>query len=137
MDSTQKVKNKQESIFLPFKNELTKDLSLWNVNLLWIVAVFSIFTTGFLGYIAFRDINFNIGDIQIIYNYPDSDWIRSYRYFFMGIISIPIIYLLVLISQIKRIYSVNPKIVIGILWLGIFQNIFLIVAVYQIIRLNI
>ena len=137
MDSTQKAINKQQNIFEPFRNELFKEYSFWKLNLLGVVFVFSLFTSIFLSYFALRYIIFDSGSIQLIYNYPSQDWIRLPKLFLWAYIAMPIIYIFTLIFNARKIYEINPKIVVGLLWVGIFQNIFLIIGIYQIISLNV
>jgi len=137
MDSTQKAINKQQNIFEPFRNELFKEYSFWKLNLLGVVLVFSLFTSIFLGYFALKYIVFDSGSIQLIYNYPSQDWIRVPKYLLWIYISLPIVYILTLIVYARKIYEINPKIVVGLLWVGIFQDIYLILGLYQIISLNV
>lgn len=137
MDSTQKELKKQQNIFEPFRNELFNEYSIWKLNLLGVVLIFSLFTTVFLAYFALRYIKFDDSSIQLIFNYPSQDWLRIPRYFLWLYIGFPVIYIFTLMFNARKIYEINPKIVIGLLWVGIFQNIFLIIGLYQIISLNV
>lgn len=138
MNFTQNSLSTQRRIFEPFRNELIKEYSFWKINILAIVGIFSVFTTIFLGYLFLRYISFNAGgDIQVIYDYPAQDWIRLPKYIMGFYIAIPLLYISILLGYAKSIYEINPKIVVGLLWLGVLLNLFLIIGLYQIISLNI